>query len=92
MKKLILPILIIAVSLSYYTKNVAALNVASSSPENEKQTSSNNNSHKYQCDGRQHCSQMTSYEEAKYFIENCPNTKMDGDNDGKPCERQFNRY
>jgi len=45
----------------------------------------------YQCDGRQHCSQMNSYEEAKYFIQHCPNTKMDGDNDGVPCERQFNR-
>ncbi len=36
-------------------------------------------------------SQMKSYAEAKYFIEHCPNTKMDGDNDGIPCERQFNK-
>ena len=43
----------------------------------------------YQCDGRKYCSQMTSCEEAIYFIENCPNTKMDGDNDGVPCERQW---
>lgn len=42
----------------------------------------------YSCDGRQHCSQMSSCEEAKYFIQNCPNTKMDGDHDGIPCERQ----
>ena len=42
----------------------------------------------YSCDGRQHCSQMTSCEEATYFIQNCPNTKMDGDYDGVPCERQ----
>ncbi|ALO34497.1 hypothetical protein CMT41_07035 [Colwellia sp. MT41] len=46
----------------------------------------------YKCDGRQHCSQMTSYEEAKYFIQHCPNTKMDGDNDGIPCEKQFNKW
>ena len=45
----------------------------------------------YKCDGRQHCSQMRSYEEAKYFIRHCPNTKMDGDRDGIPCERQFNK-
>ena len=45
----------------------------------------------YKCDGRQHCSQMSSYEEAKYFIQHCPNTKMDGDKDGIPCERQFNQ-
>lgn len=41
------------------------------------------------CDGRTHCSQMRSLAEAKFFLQNCPNTKMDGDNDGNPCERQF---
>jgi cold shock CspA family protein/type II secretory pathway pseudopilin PulG len=40
----------------------------------------------FSCDGRQHCSQMRSYEEAVFFLRNCPNTKMDGDNDGIPCE------
>ncbi len=43
----------------------------------------------YQCDGREHCSEMTSCEEAKFFIRNCPNTKMDGDYDGVPCESQW---
>lgn len=38
------------------------------------------------CDGRQHCSQMRSRAEAEFFLRNCPNTKMDGDNDGIPCE------
>jgi cold shock CspA family protein len=41
----------------------------------------------FSCDGRQHCSQMTSRAEAVYFINHCPNTKMDGDRDGVPCER-----
>jgi len=41
---------------------------------------------KFSCDGRQHCSQMTSRAEAVYFIKHCPNTKMDGDRDGIPCE------
>ena len=40
----------------------------------------------FTCDGRQHCSQMNSRAEAVFFINNCPNTKMDGDNDGIPCE------
>lgn len=44
---------------------------------------------KYRCDGRTHCSQMTSCEEATFFLRNCPGTKMDGDNDGIPCERQL---
>ena len=40
----------------------------------------------FHCDGRQHCSQMHSREEAEYFLRNCPDTKMDGDDDGIPCE------
>lgn len=40
----------------------------------------------FRCDGRQLCSQMTSRAEAEFFIRNCPNTKMDGDYDGVPCE------
>ena len=43
---------------------------------------------KFQCDGRTHCSQMTSCEEATFFLKNCPGTKMDGNNDGVPCEQQ----
>jgi cold shock CspA family protein len=43
----------------------------------------------YKCDGRTYCSQMTSCEEAKFFISHCPNTEMDGDNDGNPCESQW---
>ncbi|UDQ77667.1 excalibur calcium-binding domain-containing protein [Pectobacterium brasiliense] len=30
---------------------------------------------------------MNSREEAYFFIQNCPKTKMDGDHDGVPCER-----
>lgn len=43
----------------------------------------------FRCDGRAHCSQMTSCEEAKFFLKNCPGTKMDGDRDGVPCEQQL---
>lgn len=43
----------------------------------------------YTCDGRRFCSQMTSCEEATYFLRNCPNTEMDGDHDGVPCESQW---
>ena len=43
----------------------------------------------YRCDGRQHCSQMTSCAEATFFLKNCPGTKMDGNNDGVPCEQQW---
>lgn len=43
----------------------------------------------FKCDGRTHCSQMTSCTEAKLFLKNCPSTQMDGNNDGIPCEQQW---
>lgn len=44
----------------------------------------------YQCDGRTHCSQMTSCEEATFFLRNCPGVKMDGGkSNGIPCESQW---
>ena len=46
-------------------------------------------SDRFSCDGRTRCPQMTSCEEAKFFIQNCPGTEMDGDNDGVPCESQW---
>jgi cold shock CspA family protein len=45
----------------------------------------------YRCDGRQHCSQMRSCAEATWFVRNCPDTKMDGDHDGLPCEQDLCR-
>ena len=41
------------------------------------------------CDGRTKCSQMTSCAEARYFLQHCPNTEMDGNGDGEPCEQQW---
>ena len=43
----------------------------------------------FKCDGRVYCSQMTSCAEATYFLRNCSGVKMDGDNDGVPCEKQW---
>jgi hypothetical protein len=45
----------------------------------------------YRCDGRIYCSQMRSCAEATYFLKHCPGVKMDGNNDGVPCERQWCR-
>jgi cold shock CspA family protein len=43
----------------------------------------------FRCDGRTRCSQMTSCAEATYFLQHCPNVRMDGDHDGIPCESQW---
>jgi len=43
----------------------------------------------FRCDGRTYCSQMKSCAEATFFLRNCPGVKMDGNNDGVPCEKQW---
>ena len=68
--------------------NPAISNVVNSEPM---QRTANTQNSDFRCDGRQHCSQMTSCAEATYFSNNCPNTKMDGNNDGIPCEQQWCR-
>jgi cold shock CspA family protein len=43
----------------------------------------------FTCDGKSHCSQMVSCNEAKFYLAHCPNVKLDGDGDMIPCERQL---
>jgi hypothetical protein len=43
----------------------------------------------FRCDGRTYCSQMTSCEEARFFLRSCPGVQMDGNNDDVPCEQQW---
>jgi cold shock CspA family protein len=43
----------------------------------------------YSCAGKTHCSEMVSCDEARFYLDNCPGTRMDGDGDGIPCEQQF---
>jgi cold shock CspA family protein len=44
---------------------------------------------RFACQGKQYCSQMTSCEEATFYLKNCPDVKIDGDGDGIPCEEQW---
>jgi len=43
----------------------------------------------YSCQGKQYCNEMTSCKEARFYLQNCPNVKIDGNNDGVPCETQW---
>lgn len=40
----------------------------------------------FSCDGRHLCRQMRSCAEARYFLEVCGVSRLDGDGDGVPCE------
>lgn len=40
----------------------------------------------FECGSKRHCREMTSCAEARYYLENCARSSLDGDNDGVPCE------
>ena len=64
--------------------NISQVSNIFKTSQNTKQLSS-----RYTCTGKIHCSQMSSCEEATFYLRNCPGTKMDGDGDGIPCESQW---
>lgn len=43
----------------------------------------------FQCSGKRFCSQMTSCDEAIFYLKHCPGVEIDGDHDGAPCEQQL---
>jgi hypothetical protein len=44
----------------------------------------------FECGTKRYCKEMSSCEEAKYYLENCGLTRLDGDGDGVPCESLCN--
>jgi cold shock CspA family protein len=44
---------------------------------------------RFRCDGRTQCSEMTSCEEARFFLKNCAGAQLDPDNNGVPCEQEW---
>ena len=41
----------------------------------------------FRCGGKTYCREMSSCEEARFFLRQCGMTRLDGDGDGIPCER-----
>ena len=88
LRKLLLLALVVAAGWQYYQKSTDTPTPVYAEPLRVQPVESIRYTPdpQFSCDGRQHCSQMTSRAEAVYFINHCPNTKMDGDSDGVPCE------
>ncbi|WP_095210093.1 cold shock domain-containing protein [Endozoicomonas ascidiicola] len=89
-RKLLPAAVIMAVIFGY--QKLANSNVAVPEPQSVMslfESKSSNSAAKFSCNGKIHCSQMTSCEEATFYQNNCPGTNMDGDRDGVPCERQL---
>lgn len=83
----VIPLLVVVGLVVYgygeYTRRAAPKIANAAKPEIEAPSQA------YTCDGRIHCSQMTSCAEATFFLRNCPDVQMDGNNDGEPCEQQW---
>ncbi|MCI5146634.1 MAG: calcium-binding protein [Candidatus Electrothrix sp. AR3] len=76
------------------TMFVASTGESETTPSIVKSTSTTSgnkkkNNKKFQCNGKIYCSEMSSCAEAKFYLRNCPGTKIDGDNDRIPCEKQW---
>ena len=60
-----------------------------SQPAQPTQVVPTSNNQSFQCAGKTRCGEMSSCEEAKFYLNNCPGTIADGDGDGIPCEDQW---
>lgn len=40
----------------------------------------------FTCEGKRYCREMTSCEEAQFYLNQCSVGRLDGDGDGVPCE------
>ena len=43
------------------------------------------------CGNKRYCKEMTSCEEAKFYLSQCGLSRLDGDGDGVPCEKLCKR-
>lgn len=62
--------------------NVHTIFAAATKPHNETATRDG-----FQCEGKRTCKEMASCEEAKFYLNQCGVSRLDGDGDGVPCEK-----
>ena len=86
-------IIILAVLFFSFRHHFFSLSKSSTSKittsENIQGTEIKSSESKFTCEGKTYCSEMTSCEEAKFYLKNCPNQNTDGNGDGEPCESQW---
>jgi len=80
-------LLVLVVAVFLYRNNPFPTNTSGGARVLPNATDLNNSA--YRCEGKVYCAEMRSCDEAVFYLRNCPNTKMDGDGDGVPCESQW---
>jgi len=79
-------LLVIVVGLLVYDKVTTRTELVNNIIEPASEVEQVKDAPRYHCEGKTRCSEMSSCEEAEFYLNNCPGTEMDGDNDGRPCE------
>ena len=84
-------VVVAADMITFENEKGLVVSVSRSEVKNLKRLVAKGSNHRvnYTCQGKTHCSQMSSCEEAKYYFRNCPGVKIDGDGNGVPCEKQW---
>ena len=77
-------ILIVVAAYSALSRNSESADIGLLSDETSESRQAN-----FGCEGKRFCSEMKSCAEATYYLKHCPNTEMDGNRDGVPCESQW---
>ena len=81
MKKLFILLAILSVIFAYAEQNTCDTNnTKGTKPKQEKEDN------KELCKKKKYCKNMSSCEEAKFYLEVCKYTSLDKDGDGIPCE------
>ncbi len=70
----------------FFMKNETHIALSTPKIATQPERKINNN---FSCAGKIYCSEMRSCDEAMFYQNNCPGTKMDGNRDGIPCETQW---
>jgi cold shock CspA family protein len=82
-------VIILGLGIFIYEKFLTNKNVIDPKKISETVAKSVDYNQQFKCEGKVYCTQMSTYDEAFFYLNNCPGTKMDGDGDGIPCEQQF---
>ena len=64
---------------------IALVSILISSETKQKNTSKNTKQ-KFKCEGKRYCKEMSSCEEAFFYLRQCGLSRLDRDKDGVPCE------
>ena len=93
MRRVVLLLLIVGIALAYHFGRVPSVADRSEAVESDAPERAARRvpiaAETFTCEGKTRCREMRSCAEATFYLAHCPGVKIDGDNDGVPCESQW---